>query len=81
MVQEKINAQGQAHIANLRAAVVQLWKKMREEDGIPPESRFVVFSPTNKYAQFYNNAVIQLQEAEAAYKAGGYVGLKIRSRR
>ncbi len=78
MSQESINKQGEAYIAGLRATVAELWKKMCEEDGIPPDSKFVVFNPENKYHPFYDKALAQLWEAEAGYKAGGYVGLRLR---
>ena len=73
--QERMNKQGRDYIDQLRAVVHQLWVKCCEEDGVPLDSKFVEFSPDNKYMQFYNNALQQLWEAEAQYKAGGYVGL------
>lgn len=79
-LQGKINAQGLAYIESIRATVAQLWQKACEQDGIPPESKFVVFSPDNKYVQFHNRAVGILSQAEAEYRAGGYVGLKIERR-
>ncbi len=77
--QTKLNRQGQQYIEGLRQTVKALWSKMCEEDGIPPDSKFVVFNDdTNKkYASFYNNALIQHREATSQYRAGGYVGLKI----
>lgn len=78
--QERINKQGRDYIEDLRAVVAQLWEKCCEEDGIPPDSKFVVFSEANKYMQFYNNAMTQLMEASASYKAGGYVGLRVDDR-
>jgi hypothetical protein len=78
--QEEINKQGQAYIAGLWAAVHQIWGKMCEEEGIPPGSAFVVFSPDNKYLPYYNRALTTVWEAEAQYRAGGYVGLKIEKR-
>jgi hypothetical protein len=78
--QEEINKTGLAYIATLRGTVHALWVKMCEEDGIDPKATFVVFSDTNKYKPFYDKAMSQLWEAEAQYKAGGYVGLKIERR-
>ncbi len=75
--QKRINKQGLDYIADLRAVVKQLYDKCCEEDKIPLGSKFCVFSEDNKYLPFYNNAINQLWEAEAQYKAGGYVGLKI----
>lgn len=37
-------------------SVSRLWKKMCEEEGVPVDSTFVVFSSTNKYAKRYNKA-------------------------
>ena len=78
--QERINAQGREYIAQLRGVVKQLWEKCCEEDGVPPDSKFVEFKPDNKYMQFYNNALQQLWEAEAQYRAGGYVGMRTNDR-
>ena len=75
--QENINRRGLDYIDSLRAIAAQLWKKACEEDRIPLESKFVVFSQDNKYVPFYNRAVGMLHQAEAEYQAGGYVGLKI----
>jgi hypothetical protein len=50
---------------------------MCEEEGVPPDSTFVVFSEKNKYRPFYEKALDELWENEAAYAAGGYVGLRI----
>ena len=75
--QKRINKQGLDYIAGLQAAVGQLYDKCCEEDQIPLGSKFCVFSDDNKYLPFYNNALTQLWEAEAQYKAGGYVGLQI----
>jgi len=77
-MQKRLNKQAEDYIGDLKSAVKQLWDKCCEEDQIPPDSKFCVFSKDNKFAPFYNRAVIQLQEAEAAYKAGGYVGLRIK---
>lgn len=79
-MQKKINRQGENYIAGLRQVVGQLWRKMCEADGIDPKSTFVVFSDTNKYKPFYDKAITQLWEAEEQYRAGGYVGLKIKRR-
>ena len=77
--QEKLNRQGQRHIQGLKQSIKAIWQTMCDEDGIPADSTFVVFSDeTNKkYQIYYNNAITQLWEAQAQYKAGGYVGLRI----
>ena len=75
--QEQLNRQALKTIAGLRDTVNQLWRKCCEEDGIDPDSEFVVFSESNKYVPFHNKAMQQCQEALAQYKAGGYVGLRI----
>ena len=76
--QEKMNRQGQQYIAGLQNTVRVLWEKCCEEDGIPVDSRFVVFDDNNKYNKFYNKAVKEWMEAIAQYRAGGYVGLTMR---
>lgn len=75
--QERLNKHGQMYIAGLANTARQLWVKACEADGIPPESKFVVFSDGNRFAVFYNLAVGQLLEARSEYAAGGYVGLRI----
>ncbi|MFH1031165.1 MAG: hypothetical protein V1767_01140 [Chloroflexota bacterium] len=76
-MQEKINEQGQKYIAGLKATAGILWIKACEFDNIPPDSKFVVFSDENKFAKFYNQALLQMEEAKNQYAAGGYVGLTI----
>ena len=74
--QVKINRQGERYIEGLRAAVRRLWVSMCEVDGLAPEkSAFAVFSDDNKFVPFYEKALRKLWEAEAQYRAGGYVGL------
>ena len=75
--QHQINRTGQRYIDGLKAVCRDLWRKACEFDGIPSDSKFVEFSEGNRFAEFYNKAMIQLLEAQAQYKAGGYVGLKI----
>lgn len=55
----------------------QLWQKACEFDGIPPDSKFVVFSSENKYARFHGLAMQRYFEAQHEAKAGGYVGLTL----
>lgn len=76
-MQEKLNKQGQNYINDLKLMVAQLWEKACEFDGIPPDSKFVIFSDENKFAKFHGQAILQLWAAQAEYAAGGYVGLKI----
>lgn len=76
--QEKINKQGQQYINGLANTISELWKKACDFDNVPPDSKFVVFSDGNKFAKLHNQATAQLQEARAAYAAGGYVGQQIR---
>lgn len=40
-----------------RAEVKRLWVLMCQHDGVPTNSGFVVFSPTNPYAGAYNAAM------------------------
>ena len=41
----------------------ELWDKMCAEDGIPQNSKFVVFSPDNKYQAVYNEAMTKYMDA------------------
>jgi len=75
--QEQINKRGQEYIANLQATVHRLWAKCCEAEGIPADSKFVVFSNDNKFKSLYDQALKQLWQAQAEYAAGGYVGLAI----
>ena len=75
--QERMNKQGRDYIIAIRNTARVLWIKACEAEGVPSDSKFVVFSKENKFAEFYNIAMLRLQEAEAEYRAGGYVGLKI----
>ena len=81
-MQERLNKQGLDYIQAGRATVRALWGKMCEEAGIPTESKFVDLDcfTGSKYLPFYNQALKQVWEAEAQYRAGGYVGLVIRRR-
>jgi hypothetical protein len=38
-------------------SVSRLWNKMCEEEGVPVDSKFVVFTSTNKFSVRYNKAV------------------------
>lgn len=75
--QERINAQGRQHVADWAATVREFWRCACTQDGIPPESKFVVFSKTNAWAWAYNQALKFYLEALGQYRAGGYVGLRI----
>ena len=37
--------------------VTRLWNLMCDEEGVPTDSKFVVFTSTNKYSAEYNKAV------------------------
>lgn len=79
---EDLERTGRRHIDGLRAAVRQLWLKACEHDGVPSDSQFVVFNDDNPYMPFYNSALAQLREAQAAFvPGGGYVGLRIKDGR
>ncbi len=79
MGQTQINKQGQQYIVDLAHTVHDLWVKMMQDLSLPEDSKFVEadFLATSKYHQFYDNALKQLWEAQAQYRAGGYVGLTI----
>lgn len=40
-----------------QAKVNRLWKKMCAEEGVPVDSKFVVFTATNKFSKPYQAAV------------------------
>ena len=75
----KLHRQGQQTIGKLQQTVKSIWQTMCEEDGIPADSKFVVFSDetNSKYGVYYNKALDELRRAIAEYQAGGYVGLRI----
>ena len=54
-----------------------LWCKACEHDGVPPASKFVVFSDGNPWAEMHSRAMLQYQQTRAEYLAGGYIGMKI----
>jgi hypothetical protein len=43
--------------AELLTVARSLWKEACGFDGIDPDSKFVVFSDGNKFAEFYNTAM------------------------
>ena len=51
----------------------RLWAECCRADGIDPAALFVVFSDGNRLRPFHDQAARQLQEAVAAYQAGGYL--------
>ena len=57
-----------------------LWRKACEAEGLPTDTMFAVFSPTNRYAKLYNNAVRELCEKIAVTAHLGYAGLRINER-
>jgi hypothetical protein len=76
--QQTINRQGQQYIATLAWARKRVWQDACKHDDIPPNSSFVVFSEDNPFVRFINLIQKRLNEAEAAYAAGGYVGLTMK---
>lgn len=48
--------------------VSRLWNLMCDEDGIPTDSKFVVFSPANRYSAEYNKAVTVFQNLRQAVR-------------
>jgi len=76
-MQERINKQGQAYIAGLAATAKSLWALACNEDGIPVDSKFAVFSDGNRAAKLHDRAMQQYFEARQQYADGGYVGLRI----
>ena len=40
------------------------WKKACKHAGVPADSKFVVFDPSNPYAEKVNQAAIALQQVE-----------------
>jgi len=79
--QEKINQQGRRYLASLAHAARLAWRHACEWDGIPPDTKFVAFSPDNPHAKWHDRILTELRRARAAYRAGGYEGLVIRNGR
>ena len=77
MNQVELNRKGQAYIAGLQAASRKLWELACKADGIEPTASFVVFSDYNRAARLLNQCRLQLVQAQADYRNGGYVGLRI----
>jgi hypothetical protein len=50
--------QGSGKPLTLAELVKTLWTRACEEQGIPADSKFVVFDPSNKYAKLYNEAML-----------------------
>ena len=48
-------------MATYSYSLKQLWTKACEQDGIDPDSKFVVFSKDNKWAEKYNNLAYVMQ--------------------
>ncbi len=65
------------HVDGLRYTTAALWRKACEAEGLPVDTMFTVFSPTNRYAELYNNAVRELCEKIAVTVQLGYAGLRI----
>ena len=80
-LQQRLNRQGQKYIAGLQNTVKALWASACKFEGIPVDSKFVIFNDNNKFAKFLDIAQNQLIEAREQYRTGGYVGLSIRNRR
>lgn len=76
-MQQQLNKHAQQTIAELQQVCQVLWRRCCEEDGVDPDSKFVVFSENNKFVPFHNRAMQQLMEAREQYRQGGYVGLRI----
>lgn len=49
--------------------LAELWRRACEHDRINPAAKFIAFSDTNKYAAFYNQAVLQVQHATRGFDA------------
>lgn len=80
-LQERMNKHGLKYIVGLQNTVRALWRKACEFDGVTVDAKFVVFSDGNKFARFLDNAQTQLIEARDQYRVGGYVGLRVNSRK
>lgn len=65
------------HVDGLRDTAAWLWRKACEAEGLPIHTMFVVFSPTNRYAELYNNAMQELLEKITVTTQFGYTGLRI----
>ena len=68
------------HVDGLHDTAALLWRKACEAEGLPVDTQFAVFSPTNRYAELYNNAARELCEKIAVTAHLGYAGLRINER-
>ena len=80
-MQSRLDKQGEGYLATLQQALRDNWKQACEHDGIPPDSSFVVFSSDNPYIEVRGRIQEHYWENLAAYKVGGYVGLRIKEGR
>ncbi|MBD3263787.1 MAG: hypothetical protein GF375_01640, partial [Candidatus Omnitrophica bacterium] len=59
-------------VEHLQGQVKELWKKACEYEGIPVDSKFVIFSKDNPYNEAYNRAMTQYMKVKKEfYKAVG----------
>ena len=68
------------HVDGLRDTAALLWQKACEAEGLPVNTMLAVFSPTNRYAELYNNAARELLEKITVTAEFGYAGLHINER-
>ena len=68
------------HVDGLYDTAALLWRKACEAERLPVDTMFAVFSPTNRYAELYNNAVRELCEKIAVTTQLGYAALRINER-
>jgi len=78
MNQKQLNRQAEQYLSLLQEAARLAWARACEYEGIDAQSAFVVFSENNPHVHWYERSRERYQEAQAAYRAGGYVGLRMR---
>ena len=79
--QTKINQQGQKYLASIREAAHLEWDRACEHDGMPLDTKFAIFSDDNPHSNIHGRLLLLYYQGLAAYRAGGYVGLKIGTRK
>lgn len=74
---EQERKSGIQYLEDLRAAISTVWQKACEFDGMPPETKFAMFSKDNRYAKAYNDLMRQYREGMTECTAYGYTGMRI----
>ena len=77
---EKLVRQCERTLLARAATYRKCWEDARRHARLAPKTVFVHFSPDNPYVPYLGRLFEQYQEALAALKVGGYVGLRLSQR-